>query len=427
MNRFVRLLGAIAFSSCAAVLAIGEGAFAQLNVGQYGVQAGLESEYLQYQLSGQDLTQMRTIPACSVGFGLGCNKTATVLEQLLESQGGASYLELLMRASGGEENFRNFASFYGNNPNLHLIPYASFWRNGSPYIMDGYQYLLGSPVSQTPVQGLGQVTKNFYWAPSLGVGNSQSLRSGLLNLKYSFGRLLFEEIAKIPNPQQQIQSLALPANIKQFYLNNLSGGLSALNTGDENLLKQSILNVLSLPFSTSGGEFGRPNIGIPQEFNGQIAQTLPGDVFVAAPPELPVAETISQDIPSNLEEGVFVQEGSSKRFPIWLIPGGGLAALVLILSLGGDSSSSNRPDTLAAVTPPVSNLPSPMEYPSTPPSGTVVPNYNQVIEIPPTTNIIQKPEEEVKVSEPSIVKPLVLLIILLYVLGHKQRFMQTNA
>jgi hypothetical protein len=91
---------AIAFSSSATVIAACQGASAQLNVGRYGIQPGLEPEYLQYQLSGQNLSQMRVIPACTIGFGLGCGKTATALEQILRSNGGPSYQQLLMQAAG---------------------------------------------------------------------------------------------------------------------------------------------------------------------------------------------------------------------------------------------------------------------------------------------------------------------------------------
>lgn len=75
----------IAFSSIAAVLAMCQPASAQLDVGRYGVQKGLEANYLQYQLEGGNLSQMRAIPTCITGFGFSCSKTGGVLQQLLES------------------------------------------------------------------------------------------------------------------------------------------------------------------------------------------------------------------------------------------------------------------------------------------------------------------------------------------------------
>ncbi|MUG93579.1 hypothetical protein F7734_14565 [Scytonema sp. UIC 10036] len=412
---------AIAFSFFAAVLTVCQSVSAQLNVGRYGIQPGLEPIYLQYQLLGQDLSKMEGISVCTVGFGLGCNKTGTLMQQLLESNNRSSYYDLLMQAAGGEENFRNFASFYGNNPNLPYVPYASFWQNDTPYILDGYRYLLGGAVSRTPVEGLGLVTNNFYWAPLQGVGNSLDLRSGLLNLKYSYGRLLFEELAKIPNAQQQIQRLNLPSNIRQFYLSHLSSGLRALNTGDETLLKQSVLDTLSLPFSPNSGEFNRSNIGIPQEFNRLIGLDLPGEVFVRAFPVLPTLEVVSQGIPSISVGDTFVQEDSNNRFPGWLLGGAGLAALFAILSLSGGSSSHSRPSNAIAVTPAVGSGSNPIEYGLTPVGGSVSSERNQIIEVPPAPSVIPAPGEQFKkVPEPSVIKPLILLILLLCILNCKK-------
>ncbi|MBD0388021.1 MAG: hypothetical protein ICV54_16295, partial [Nostoc sp. C3-bin3] len=209
----------IVFSSVAVVLTTCQSAFAQLNIGRYGIQQGLEYEYLQYQINNQNLSQMRVIPGCDVGFGLTCNKTGSVIQRLLDLNDGTSYQNLLIRAAGGEENFQNFASFYGNNPNLSAVPFASFWRNESPAIMDGSQYLLGQPVGRNPVEGLGHITQQFYWSPYSGTNNSVSLRNGLLDLKLSYGRLLFEEASKISNIKEQIQSLGLSPEMTNFYVN----------------------------------------------------------------------------------------------------------------------------------------------------------------------------------------------------------------
>ncbi|MHC5828078.1 MAG: hypothetical protein ACYT04_72355, partial [Nostoc sp.] len=78
MPRVVRF-ATIAFSSVAIVLTTCQSTFAQLNIGRYGIQPGLESEYLQYQINNQNLSQMRVIPGCDVGFGLSCNKTGSVV------------------------------------------------------------------------------------------------------------------------------------------------------------------------------------------------------------------------------------------------------------------------------------------------------------------------------------------------------------
>lgn len=418
----------IAFSSFAAVLTASQGAFAQLNVGNYGVQPGLESSYLQYQLSGQKLSRMRGIPVCRVGFGVACNKTGAVLEQLLESKGGASYQDLLMQAAGGAENFQNFASFYGNNPNLPQVPYASFWHNNSPLIVDGYQYLLGGLANETPVAGLGAVTKNFYWSPREGTGDSLDLRSGLLNLKYSYGRLLLEEVAKIPNLEQQIeqqiQSLGLTPSMTKFYVGQLQNGLQALKAGNETLLQERIQEVLSIPYFPDSAEYGRPNIGIPREFDELIGAGLPGDVFAEAPLVVLEPEVRSFSIPSNLEGDVLVQERSRRGFPVWLIGGGGLALMLLLLSLGGgegggDSSSGGQLITPGGTS--GSNVQPNFDQYNPTPNGNGS-DYNPITEVPSTTNGTVPPGEEVKkVLEPSTLKALMLLVIILCVVRYTRR------
>ena len=358
----------IAFSSyAAAILTAPQQAFAQLSIGRYGVQPGLESNYLQYQMSGRSLSQMRVIPGCGVGGGAGCDKTATVLQQLVESNGGPSYQELLIRAAGGQQNYQNFASFYGNNPNISQVPYASFWQNDNPYMVDGYRYLLGQTVSRTPQPGLGQVAKNFYWAPE-GSGNSLDPRSGLLNLKYSYGRLLLEEVAKIPNLKQQIQSQDLPADVKQFYASNASEGLRALNSGNERQLEGKLLEVLSKPFSPDGAEYNRPNAGIPREFDEIIGQGLPGDVFVAAVPVLPEGDVISQEIVPG-PVGEVVAQGGGGGFPFWILGGIPLLALPFLFGGGGGDDSPDR----VAVAPPPTVGEQPPAAGETPPGGGVTP------------------------------------------------------
>ena len=358
----------IAFSSyAAAILTAPQQAFAQLSIGRYGVQPGLESNYLQYQMSGRSLSQMRVIPGCGVGGGAGCDKTATVLQQLVESNGGPSYQELLIRAAGGQQNYQNFASFYGNNPNISQVPYASFWQNDNPYMVDGYRYLLGQTVSRTPQPGLGQVAKNFYWAPE-GSGNSLDPRSGLLNLKYSYGRLLLEEVAKIPNWKQQIQSQDLPADVKQFYASNASEGLRALNSGNERQLEGNLLEVLSKPFSPDGAEYNRPNAGIPREFDEIIGQGLPGDVFVAAVPVLPEGDVISQEIVPG-PVGEVVAQGGGGGFPFWILGGIPLLALPFLFGGGGGDDSPDR----VAVAPPPTVGEQPPAAGETPPGGGVTP------------------------------------------------------
>ncbi|WP_211178702.1 hypothetical protein [Brasilonema octagenarum] len=422
---------AIAVSSITAILTTCQSASAQLVLGRYGIQPGLEQNYLQYQLSGRDLTQMRGIAGCSVGFGASCNKAGAVFQKLVQSNGGPSYEQLLMRAAGGEQNYRNFASLYGNDPGISQIPYASFWQNDNPNIVDGYRYLFGQTVSQTPQEGLGQVTKNFYWAPS-GGGNSLDPRNGLLDFKYAYGRLLLEEVAKIPNAQQQIQSLGLGPELTKFYSQKLSNSMRVLNSGDQESLKETILKDLSMPYSPEAAEFGRPNLGIPGG-DSLIGETLPGDTFFGTTPVSLQPEGIGIDVPSNLAEDVVLQQGSSgSSFPTW--PLGGLGLLLLLLAFGGGGSSSGRGSGTPTGTPLLSTPPSsgggsvPPSGGSSgggsiPPSGGGSGGNNQIIEVPPTPPVNFPPGQEVKkVPEPTTtITPLVALIIILLLVGYGQR------
>jgi hypothetical protein len=404
----------IAFSSVAVVLTTSHSAFAQLNIGRYGIQQGLESEYLQYQINNQNLSQMRVIPGCNVGFGLTCNKTGSVIQRLVELNKGTNYQNLLIRAAGGEKNFQNFASFYGNNPHLSAVPFASFWRNESPAIMDGSQYLLGQRFGRNPVEGLGLVTKQFYWAPYSGVNNSVSLRSGLLDLKLSYGRLLFEEASKISNIKEQIQSLGLSPEMTNFYLDKISTGLDALSSGNQNQLQQRIFELLSFPYSEDGGELGRPNNAIPQEFNQILGEDIVGDILLSDNPVPLEGEVIGLDTFPGSEGDVLVQD-SSDSFPLWPIIGAGGLALLLLLLLDGDSSSS-KPSVPSTNTP--LTLTSQGECDLTP-SGNGS-DHTQIIEIP--CNVTPKtPTEVKKVVEPSMIKALVLVIVLLCIVRYKHR------
>lgn len=407
----------VVLSSFTAVLTASQSAFAQLNVGQYGVQPGLESEYLQYQMSGRDLSQMQGIGGCTVGFGLACNKTGSILNQLLQSNNKATYQELLIRAAGGLDNFQSFASFYGNNPNLPLIPYASFWHNDSPSIMDGYRYVLGGPVGQNPVQGLGLVTKNFYWSPISEGDSALSPRSGLLDLKYSFGRLLLEEVSKIPNLEQQIQALNLSPQMTNFYLSTLSTGLRALDSGNTERIQNSILHVLSSPFSPNGGEFQRPTIGVPREFDQLYGQGLPGDEIVGAPPILLDPDVATLDFPETVADSFAAPGVTGGGFPTWLL---GLPLLALLFLAGGGGGKSSSSGTGSS---PVTGFTQTSFVPP-PPGGTN--GGSDTITSHGSGGPSGGPVVTQKVPEPDALKALVFMIIVLWIVGYKQMRTQTR-
>jgi hypothetical protein len=418
-NSFVKIT-TLTLTSFAVILTIYKPAFAQLNVGHYGIQQGLEVNYLHYQLSRQDLSKMRGISECTVGFSLNCNKTGTLLQHLLELNHEPNYYNLLMQAAGGEENFRRFASFYGNNPHLQYIPYASFWRNNSPFIMDSYQYLLGEQFSNNPVEGLALVTKNFYWGPLEGRGNLLDLRSGLLNLKYSFGRLLLEKVSKIPNLEMQLQSLGLSPQVLQFYEGKVLRGLNALSTKDEKLLQQAILNILSIPYSSDTGVLGRPNLGISNQLNFFSGLGIEPSAF-EQPNRITLApEQINFFTSFGYEIQIKEQGASEFRLPLWAL--GGSALVLLVLLLGTNSSSDNQPYTAIPDRPSAGYQPNPGQCSSNAgSSGNGSSDSNQIVEIP-CDNVVIPPGKNVeKVLEPSLINALLLLIALMYILNCQRR------
>jgi hypothetical protein len=373
---------AFLFSTLAVVLTMCESATAQLRINERdSIPRGQESEFLEFQRqNNQNLRQIRIMPDCSFGEGLGCNKTGTVVEQIINQSRGTNYQDILMRAAGGEDNYRKFAAFYDNNPQLPKVPYASFWRNDDPTIMDRAENVLGETISRSPLPGLGSITNNFVWSPSR--GREISPRDGLLDLKYAYGRVLFEEVAKIPDLKQQINSLDLPPDIRKFYLDNISQGLRNLKSGNESGLKQSVLTLLSRPYTPGNpndGWYGRQLVDVPET----IASLEPpaGSTFFTGLPLVGGEEIITGFIPPGLTE-TFIPSVTSPLWPYALIP------LALLLLTFGDNGSSQ------AVEPPI-----------IPPE-------------PPTTQTV---------PEPSALTALLLFSLGMGILNYKQRFMQTKS
>lgn len=421
---------AVLLTSLAVVVSVCQSANAQLNVGQRKIQRGLEREYLEYQLGQGNLSDMLVIPGCIVGSGTGCNKTGTVLQQLLAINGGPSYYDLAIRAAGGKENYDTFATFYGNNPKLIEIPYASFWKAQSPRVMDGYQYVLGQSVSNNPVLGLGAVTKNFTWSPLSRGDNSLSPRQGLLDFKYAVGRELLVEVSKIPNLEQQLQSLNLPPEMAQFYQENLSTGLNALKTGNDLALQSSILRIVSFPYApnaTTAGNYGRVALGVPPDLNN--LEGIPVDGGYAETPGIALGDGGELSLEPNpglaFEVGDLPGASGANILP-WLA---GIVPLALIiLALGGDGDeggSTNRQsppitDTPGTITPTPPTTP---PITPTPPSNPcLTPGGGGVINVPGCEN---PPPPVVKpVDEPSAIKAILLLTLVVCILNRKQRAIQ---
>lgn len=382
--KFVRNI-VILLSSLAAVLTVCENANAgkgSLNVGAK-IPPGQERQLLQYQLQndGKGLHRIRVIPECSVGFALGCNKTGTILEQVIQSNGGPTYQQMLMRAAGGEDNYRKFSSFYGYNPN----PYASVWRKFDREILDSVQYSSGSRLSSNPVAGLRDVTKNFPLSPLPG----SDPRSGFINLKISYVNTLLQEASKIPDLKQQIGQLGLDSKMTQFYVDNIERGLNALRSGNNKETQEISLRILSYPYTfplKNGGLYGR----VAQETGALIQEgvTPYGEVLTETTTSGGLEVIEGEGLRGDLAF-VATAKGSPRFSPYWFL----LALPLFLLLLSRDNPAISSP-------PRTSGIPTP---PTNPPSNVcdfVNPGGNPnggVCETP----ITQPPTEVTRVMEPS--------------------------
>jgi hypothetical protein len=386
-----------------------------LNVGTSRIPPGQEQQLLQFQLQNDQagLRRMRIIPECAVGFGLSCNKTAAVVKTVIESNGGPTYQQMLIRAAGGDDNYRRFANFYNNNPNLPLVPLSSFWRDSSPLVLDSHQYTLGGLAGRSRVSGLGDVTRNFVWSPQQG----ESLRSGLLNFKYAFGRVFLEEAAKIPDLRQKIIDLQLDQKMTDYYLSNLSRGLRALQTGNEAALKQSILVIMSSPYTDNARNDGwanRTEVPVPEMQPGEAA-TIPPEEFAdlpieAVPNELEIAQI-------DGDEGFIVVPQGGAGIPIWpLLP---LLALLFLLGGGNDSSSASVTEFAPQITPTLIPTPTPDIPNNQCPPGTIPVGGGNAGEI--RCDFQNPPPDTKTVVEPSALKAIILLALIFCLVNYKKR------
>ncbi|MHC5730135.1 MAG: hypothetical protein ACYTXY_39695, partial [Nostoc sp.] len=149
---------------------------------------------------------------------------------------------------------------------------------------------------------------------------------------------------------------------------------------------------------------------------------IPGDILLSDNPIALDGEGMDLDTFPDSVGDVLVQDNSDS-FPLWPIIGIGGLALILLLLLNGDSSSaqasvsSGNIPILTPIHTPLS-LTSKGECDLTP-SGNGS-DHTQMIEIP--CNITPKTPTEVKrVVEPSMIKALVLLIVLLCIVRYKHR------
>jgi hypothetical protein len=411
----------ILLSSMATVLTVCQTANAGkagLNVGDRRITPGLEKQYLQYQIqnNGNGRRPIFVIPDnCIVGFGLRCNKTGTVLEQILESNGGPTYQQLLMRAAGGESNYRIWKTFLGNGSDNELYPYMSVWRNYSSKYLDAAQYSLGRTLDRNPVPGLRDVTKNFLWQPLRG----DNLRDSFVNFKLSYGRLLLQEISKIPNIQQEILKLPIGDSMKAFYERRLLSGLDALERGDNRRLQNEVFEILSHPYNSESPDYntfqGRDVATIEPIL--QSGETQLGEGFITDTVTLLGSESGST---IEIAQGSEVLSASSQGSVGYLIAAAPLLALLAILLLGGDDSNSSSNGSSLRT----SGLLNPS---TTPPDNSCdflnpgTPTNGGFCEVPVTP-----PTQVSRVTEPSSIKGLLILTLILCLVRYKYRRAQVK-
>ncbi|BCL37417.1 hypothetical protein [Nostoc sp. MS1] len=390
-----------------------------LNVGDRRITPGLEKNYLEYQIQNNSNGNkpIFVIPDnCIVGFGLRCNKTGTVLEKILESQGGPTYQQMLIRAAGGENNYRQWETFLGNRSDNNLYPYMSVWRNYSSKYLDAAQYSLGRTLDRNPVPGLSDVTKNFLWQPFRG----DNLRDSFVNFKLSYGRLLLQEISKIPNIRQEILKLPIGESMKAFYEKRVLSGLDALESGDNRRLQHEIFEILSHPYNSAlpdDNPFQGRNVATIESMlqSGEIqlgeGSIMKDGLFLGGGSEFENAISIAQ--------GTEILSAPSEGFPGYLIAAPLLLLVILFLdgngSNGSFNSSSLRTPSLPnpSTTPPLDNS-CDFLNPGTPTNG----GFCEAPITPPT--------QVSRVSEPSSVKGLLILTLILCLVRYKYRRAQVR-
>lgn len=254
------------------------------------------------------------------------------------------------------------------------------------------------------------------WAPYPG----QDLRSGLLNLKMATGFNLYTEAAKIPDLDQKIRLLNLEPEMEQFYLSNIRNGLNALQTGNNQELRQSIFTLLSRPYTlnpVNDGLYGRVEVDTPE------ALTQPGLPLVPDALDEPGIllsgdEGIGEVVAGLPGDVAFVEPSFNYA---WLLP---LLLLPFLFGGGDDSSSSGVTTTNPITQPPLANN---CLNPTPGGGNNGSPITNPVVEVTCNT-FVPPPQPEVRrVIEPSTIKAILLLTLILCIVSNKHRYMQTKS
>jgi hypothetical protein len=356
-------------------------ALAQIRLGR-GIQPGLEGHLLEYQIQQQPLEKMQGISGCSVGFGVGCNKTASLLQKIVTEYSGKTYQDILFQAAGGHDNYLRFISQYSQNVDIDSMPLNSFWFNNGYHVLDSHQYSGIEDLNRIPHTNLHQIVSQFTYAPVALRTKNLNLKEGLIGLKTTYGKALLEEALKIPNIEQKIAASGLSSSEINFHLQQFLHSKEALESGNKRQLNDSLYELLSNPYTSDPGVLNRPSLGISSNLNQQMGIGLEGEEYISSliTPSLNTPNVSETVIFNSADIATATGSASSSNTPLYVAAGiGGLTILALLLTgLDVDSSSNNsgiEPLDGGNGKPPDIKIP-------TPPS-------NGVTAIPETTSTIQ--------------------------------------
>jgi hypothetical protein len=364
-------------------------ALAQMRLGR-GIQPGLEGHLLEYQIQQQPLEKMQGISGCSVGFGAGCNKTASLLQKIVTEYSGKTYQDILLQAAGGRDNYLRFTSHYPQSVDLDSMPLNSFWIDGGNYVLDSHQYSGVEDLNRIPQanldrnfhQNFHQVVSQFTYAPVALKTENLNLKEGLIGLKTTYGKALLEEALKIPNIEQKIAASGLSSSEINFHLQQFLHSKEALENGNERQLNHSLYELLSNPYTSDPGVLNRPSLGISSNLNRQMGIGLEGEEYISSliAPSLNTANVSETVIFNSADIATATGSASGSNTPLYVAAGiGGLTILALLLTgLDVDSSSDS-----SAIDPLNGGNGKPPDLTIPTPPG------NGVITIPETTSTIQ--------------------------------------
>ena len=315
---------------------------AQLRFGT-GIQPGLEGYFLEYQQRGLPLEQLRSISECSVGLGASCNKTAAILQQIVERHSGLTHQDLLIKAAGGQANYQRFSQFYPNSSAIPNTPHSSFWLDRDNSILDSYENSGIGTLSNTRFSSLHEIVSQFKYAPVTWDDYNLSLRQGLVGLKTSYGLTLIEEAIRVPDINQKIADFSANDAEAAFHQGQFRNTISALNSQYYPGFDRSLFSLLSNPYTDDLVHLNRPNLSISDSVNRVEGITLEGEertIFIAITGE-------GNEI--LLPDSLGVASETINPTPIYVVAGiGGLTFLLLALTGVGDdpdSSDNSFPDS----------------------------------------------------------------------------------